>query len=74
VSVKGADSTNRCTIMLGCSLSGEKLDSYIVLKGTKGGWISQEIKHPDGYANNVVLAVQENAWFDESIMLDWIES
>jgi hypothetical protein len=43
VSVKGADSSNHCTIMLGASVSGEKLLPYIFFKGMKGGCISQEI-------------------------------
>jgi DDE superfamily endonuclease len=76
VSVKGADSSNRCTIMLGANANGEKLLPYIVFKGMKGGRISQEISQQlkEGYPDDVVLAVQENAWFDEEIMLDWIEN
>jgi DDE superfamily endonuclease len=38
--------------------------------------ISQDSKqkHMEGYLSNIVLAAQENVWFNEEIMLDWIES
>jgi hypothetical protein len=59
VSVKGADLSNLCTIMLGASASGEKLLQYIVFKEMIGGRISQEIsqQQKEGYPDDVVLAI-----------------
>jgi hypothetical protein len=76
VSVKGADSTSRCNIMIGASLRGEKVQPHTVLQGVNVGCTSQEFKqqHKEDYPSNVVLAVQENAWFADDIMLDLIES
>jgi hypothetical protein len=75
VSVRGADSNNRCTIMLGASLTGVKAEPYIVFKGAKGGRISTELRRREGgYNDGTVLTVQENAWFDEEIMMHWIEN
>jgi hypothetical protein len=46
VSARKADSTNRCTVMIGVSASGVKLPPYIIYKGSLGrtGRIAQELK------------------------------
>jgi transposase-like protein len=75
VSVKKTDSTQRCTVMLCAGYTGEKVIPYIVYKGanTKGGKVRKEINRREGYPIDCELTVQENAWFDKGVMLDWIE-
>ena len=61
--------------MLAASLTGEKVIPYIVFKGkdTRGSTVKKEINLRKGYPGDVELMVQENAWFDEKVMLDWID-
>jgi DDE superfamily endonuclease len=66
VSVKACDSNQRCTVMLAPSLTGEKVP-YI------DGLVAKELKRRIGYAKDVKMTVQEHAWFDEIVMLDWLE-
>jgi hypothetical protein len=75
VSVKACDSNQRCTVMLCANKAGEKVIPYIVFKGknTKFGLVKKEIHRRIGYPKDVELAVQDNAWFDEVVMLDWID-
>jgi DDE superfamily endonuclease len=73
VSIKGCNSNKRCSVMLGASLSGGRLPPYIVFDGKAEGRIHRELISRKGYPDNIQLAVQESAWFDERIMLDWIE-
>ena len=76
ITVRGAATSSRSTVMLGCGLDGTKIPPYVVYKGTSNGRIATEFTNSveSGYPEGVVLAVQENAWFDEAIMLDWIEN
>jgi hypothetical protein len=75
VSVKACDSNQRCTVMLSASVTGEKVIPYIVYKGknTSTGLVVKELKKRIGYPKDVEMTVQEHAWFDEVVMLDWIE-
>lgn len=76
VAIKGAESTSRCSVMLCCSWTGEKLPSFVVFKGARGrgGRVRREIENgvAAGYPEGVLLTVQERAWFDEPVMLEWI--
>jgi transposase-like protein len=56
VSARKADSTNRCTVMIGVSASGFKLPPYIIYKGSLGrtGRIAQELKRVREHQNNLV--------------------
>jgi transposase-like protein len=51
VSARKADSTNRCTVMIGVSATGFKLRPYIIYKGSLGrtGRIAQEMKRVQEY-------------------------
>jgi hypothetical protein len=71
----GSRTASRCTVMLAASLTGEKVIPYIVYKGknTRGGVVRKEINQRKGFPGDVELMIQENAWFDEQVMLDWIE-
>jgi hypothetical protein len=75
ISVKDVDSSNRCTVMLGASAYGEKLPPFIVYKGSngRGGKVKKELEAREGYPGGVEMTVQGNAWFDERVMLEWIE-
>ena len=75
VAVRGSGSTSRCTLMLGVSMDGRKLPPYIVFKGEKKGRIAGEFNNSQvhGYPEGVLLCTQNHAWFDEDVMLDWIE-
>jgi DDE superfamily endonuclease len=75
VSVRGVQSSSRCTTMLCCSMLANKLPPFIVFKGSRNrtGAIFRELAKKEGYPESVELAVQESAWFDELVMLDWIE-
>jgi hypothetical protein len=42
-------------------------------KNTRGGVVRKEINQRKGFPSDVELMAQENAWFDEHVMLDWIE-
>jgi transposase-like protein len=75
VSIKGADSSSRCTIMLGASMSGKKLSPFVIFKGKncRSGYIKREIDGRDGYPDGMEFGVQDRAWMDEALMLEWIE-
>jgi hypothetical protein len=42
-------------------------------KNTKYGLVKKEIHRRIGYPKDVELAVKDNDWFDEEVMLDWID-
>jgi DDE superfamily endonuclease len=75
VSVKTCDSNQRCTVILSASIAGEKFIPYIVYKGknTSTGSVVKELKKKIGYPKDVEVTVKEHAWFNEVVMLDWIE-
>jgi hypothetical protein len=71
-------STNRCTVLLAVTMSGEKLTPYIILKvrDTRGSQVWNEFSAPDlqsnnGYPKYAFYAVQQNAWMDKNRFLDW---
>jgi DDE superfamily endonuclease len=76
VSVKGAESSSRCTVMLGASWGGKKAPPFIVYIGSaeRGGRIRKEIEQRTlPYPVDCELSVQAKGWFDEKLMLEWIE-
>ncbi len=75
VSIKGADSSSRCTIMLGASLTGKKLPPFVIFKGKndRTGHIKRELARRDGYPDGIEFGVQGRAWMDAALMLEWIE-
>jgi hypothetical protein len=75
VGIVGADSTSRCTIMLGSNLSGtHKLPPYIIFKGSPTGRINQELLRRDNLPPDCEFGVQERAWMDEAQMVRWIKT
>lgn len=74
VTIKGADSSNRATAMLCCSKT-EKALPFVVFKGvyTKHGLVKKELLARVGFPDNCHFTCQAKAWFDERVMLQWIE-
>ena len=68
---KGAEESKRCTVAMTVTASGLMLRPFIVYKGMKGGTIDKRElpQHPSG----AVYTVQKKAWFDEEVMLHWVE-
>jgi transposase-like protein len=71
-------SANRWTVLLACTMSGEKLPPYIVFKGkdTRGSRVwkefSTEAKRAEhGYPEESLYAVQDKAWTYQTHFLDW---
>ena len=75
VSVKSVNSSSRCTAMLGGSMSGKKLPPFIIFKGTNkaSGHIRREVREGVDYPEGIEYGVQEKAWMDEPLMLEWID-
>jgi hypothetical protein len=73
VGIVGADSTSRCTIMLGCNLTGtHKLPPFIIYKGAPAGRINRELERRENLPCDCEFGVQERAWMDEVQMVRWI--
>jgi hypothetical protein len=76
VALRGAESTSRCTVMLGMNRSGtNKLPPYIIFKGVSNstGRILREIEKKENLPDDCEYGVQEKAWMDEAQMLLWIQ-
>lgn len=63
VGIKERKSSQRCTAMLGSSMTGEKAPPYLIYTGadTRTGRIRQELERPDanGYPNGMEYGVQK---------------
>jgi hypothetical protein len=76
VALLGAESTARCTIMLGVNKTGSiKLPPYIIFKGVNSptGRIIKEIERKTNLPLDCEYGVQTKAWMDEEQMLRWIK-
>jgi DDE superfamily endonuclease len=60
--------------MLGASMAGEKLPPFLILRGKneRTGHIKREIACKKGSPEEMEYGVQERAWMDEALMLEWI--
>jgi len=63
----------RCTVLIGVTMSGEKLPPFLIFRGRAKGRIQREYKGKTEYPKTCKYAVQENAWMDKSVFLEWIE-
>lgn len=70
VSIKTNGSAHRCTVFLACTKSGRKLPPYIVFKAKPNGRVVRSLNTLNAGAK---YTVQENAWCDQAVMLDWIQ-
>ena len=73
VSLRSTGSFSRCTVLLGVTLSGEKLPPFIIFKGKPNGQIAFEWTGTTEYPSTSIYAVQDKAWIDERTFLQWIE-
>ncbi len=62
VTITGRGASARCTVLLGVTITGEKLPPFIIFKGMPNSRVAQEVSQVD---SNVVCTVQKNAWMDE---------
>ena len=73
VSVKNCGSSQRCSILLGATMDGNKLPPFIVYRGKPGGRISREWLNTSDFPSEYIYEVQEKAWVDKTVFLTWIE-
>ena len=73
INIKCNGSSSRCTVMLGCSLSGVKLPALILFKASENGIIARELFN-DTYIHDwsIYYAVQNMAWIDTRTYQDWV--
>jgi transposase-like protein len=77
VPVAAAETSARATIMLGTNATGTvKLPPFIVFKGSskRTGRVLRELQVGEGYPEGCHYTCQEKAWFNEEIMLQWIDT
>jgi DDE superfamily endonuclease len=87
VSALRGESTQRCTVMLGCTANGEKFDPYVIFKGknTAKGRINRRLQQVDqyrlcgldncfGFETSNYYAVQEKAWMESRLVADWLKN
>lgn len=77
ISVQSARSSQRATALLEVSLTGKKLQPYLIFKGlpnSRTGRVLREFSNAAfGYPQNMVYTVQKAAWNDDIRMLEWVE-
>ena len=63
----------RCTVLLGVTMSGEKLAPLVVFKGVPDARIQREFNNQQfAYPPQMVYCCQAKAWGDESALVLWI--
>ena len=77
IGLRTTGNSNRCTVLLGVTMSGEKLPPFIVFTGTRDGRISRQLGLLDNnqqlFPVSIKYACQPKAWVDTDIFLQWIE-
>jgi DDE superfamily endonuclease len=75
VNIVTTGSSQRCTIALAASLSGEKLPPMVIFKGVpgaRGNSVANELLN-HGYPSAATYAVQKKAWMDIPTFLQWVD-
>jgi hypothetical protein len=74
-------SSNRCTVMLGDTMDGEKLPPFVIFKGASTPrskimkeFDSVESRSKCGYTEGMFYNVQAKAWMDKARMHVWIDT
>jgi DDE superfamily endonuclease len=80
-----ADSSQRCSVILGVSAGGHKLPPYIIYKGmnTPGRTIGRQLRRIklaangdeeecEGFSTSLFYAVQNKGWMTLALMVNWI--
>ncbi len=57
VTITGMGASARCTVLLGVTLTGEKLPPVIIFKGMPNGRVAHDVSQVD---SNAVCTVQKN--------------
>jgi hypothetical protein len=73
VNIRGsASATTRVTVAVMISAEGQMMKPTVIFKGKRSRYarIPRELQTLDPYAH---YTVQQNAWMDKSVMLEWIE-
>ena len=73
INLKNTGSSYRATVILGVTLSGEKLPPYVIFKGKPNGRIIRSFSS-EIFPSNIFYDVQDKAWVDEPTFLKWISS
>ena len=75
IGMKTSGTSVCCTVILGVTLSGDKLPPFIVFKGTSDARISRQlaINPPNEFPVSVKHSCQAGAWVDQTVFLNWIE-
>ena len=76
VNCKSMGTSDRCTVILAVTASGEKLTPLLIFKGVAGvrSRIALEFKDPAfGFSQDLMYAVQLKAWNDADTMKLWID-
>jgi len=73
ISIRISGHSGRCTVMLGCTVSGFKFPAFVIWKGVPNGRIDRET-HGQAYPhNNIVYAVQPKGWMDGATYQIWVQ-
>jgi transposase-like protein len=72
VSIRSTGSSNRVSVLLGVTMSGTKLEPFLIFKGKPTGRIIREFAQMN-YPEGCVYTVQQKAWIDEESFSVWIE-
>ena len=70
VSLKTTGTSMRCTVLLGVTISGEKLTPLVVFKGKPDGRIA---RHFGGMPASMRYICQDKAWVDHRVFKNWID-
>jgi hypothetical protein len=54
-------------------MDGNKLPPFVIFRGKPGGRIAREWTGNTEYPSSSVYAVQEKAWMDKRVFLEWVE-
>jgi len=70
VNISTTGNSSRCTIMLAVTLSGKKLDPFVIFKGKSDGRLAGQYRR--GNDEGLEVAFQDAAWVDAELFTDWI--
>jgi DDE superfamily endonuclease len=77
VPVPACQTSQHATVMLGLNATvTDKLPPFLVFKGSAKptGRIFRELQRQEGYTEECHYACNEKAWFNEAIILQWIDT
>lgn len=73
VSVRCTGSSQRCSILLGVTKSGEKLPPFLIFKGKPNGRIAREWTGKTRFSSSSIYTVQEKAWVEKTVFSYWVD-